>query len=92
VEVHSANFGFVTEQQIVLPLLDSKGNTIIILVDTSQQFHIFPQTAEAFDLVISQASSLFFYIANTTQGRIEGFTLGEQVTGRRNVVHNLSDA
>uniref|UniRef100_A0A6A7FXR4 ER membrane protein complex subunit 1 n=1 Tax=Hirondellea gigas TaxID=1518452 RepID=A0A6A7FXR4_9CRUS len=64
--------------KIFLPNMDPNHRRILVLIDSNLEGHVFPDTEEAREIVITQASTTYFYVTDIKTNLIEGYSLKEK--------------
>lgn len=69
---------YTASDVFTLPLKDTLANTLLMVVDTKKEVHIFPPTNDAKEIFRSKLHSVFFYQTNVAEGVITGYTVREK--------------
>uniref|UniRef100_A0A1A8N2Z0 ER membrane protein complex subunit 1 n=1 Tax=Nothobranchius pienaari TaxID=704102 RepID=A0A1A8N2Z0_9TELE len=62
-------------QSLLLPLMDQDYAKVLLLVDDQYKVSAFPSTKNVLQQLQETASSIFFYLADSGQGRLSGYRL-----------------
>uniref|UniRef100_A0A8C4EJ14 ER membrane protein complex subunit 1 n=1 Tax=Dicentrarchus labrax TaxID=13489 RepID=A0A8C4EJ14_DICLA len=62
-------------QSLMLPLMDQDYAKVLLLVDDQYKVSAFPSTKNVLQQLQEMASSIFFYLVDSTQGRLSGYRL-----------------
>nr|XP_061802495.1 ER membrane protein complex subunit 1-like [Nerophis lumbriciformis] len=62
-------------QSLMLPLMDQDYAKVLLLVDNQYKVTAFPSTKNVLQQLQEMASSIFFYLVDSSQGRLSGYRL-----------------
>uniref|UniRef100_A0A1A7XV91 ER membrane protein complex subunit 1 n=1 Tax=Iconisemion striatum TaxID=60296 RepID=A0A1A7XV91_9TELE len=62
-------------QSLLLPLMDQDYAKVLLLVDDQYKVSAFPSTKNVLQQLQEAASSIFFYLVDSSQGRLSGYRL-----------------
>ncbi|XP_005733075.1 ER membrane protein complex subunit 1 isoform X1 [Pundamilia nyererei] len=62
-------------QSLLLPLMDQDYAKVLLLVDDQYKVSAFPSTKNVLQQLQEMASSIFFYLVDSSQGRLSGYRL-----------------
>uniref|UniRef100_A0A8C9Y4B1 ER membrane protein complex subunit 1 n=1 Tax=Sander lucioperca TaxID=283035 RepID=A0A8C9Y4B1_SANLU len=62
-------------QSLILPLMDQDYAKVLLLVDDQYKVSAFPSTKNVLQQLQEMASSIFFYLIDSSQGRLSGYRL-----------------
>ncbi|XP_076019538.1 ER membrane protein complex subunit 1 [Genypterus blacodes] len=62
-------------QSVLLPLMDQDYAKVLLLVDDQYKVFAFPSTKNVLQQLQEMASSIFFYLVDSSQGRLSGYRL-----------------
>ncbi|KAM3618234.1 uncharacterized protein V6R79_017759 [Siganus canaliculatus] len=62
-------------QSLMLPLMDQDYAKVLLLVDDQYKVSAFPSTKNVLQQLQEMASSIFFYLVDSSQGRLSGYRL-----------------
>ncbi|XP_075950357.1 ER membrane protein complex subunit 1 [Anarhichas minor] len=62
-------------QSLMLPLMDQDYAKVLLLVDDQYKVSAFPSTKNVLQQLQEMASSIFFYLVDSNQGRLSGYRL-----------------
>uniref|UniRef100_A0A3P8T7Z9 ER membrane protein complex subunit 1 n=1 Tax=Amphiprion percula TaxID=161767 RepID=A0A3P8T7Z9_AMPPE len=62
-------------QSLMLPLMDQDYAKVLLLVDDQYKVSAFPSTKNVLQQLQEMAASIFFYLVDSSQGRLSGFRL-----------------
>ncbi|XP_019944740.2 ER membrane protein complex subunit 1 [Paralichthys olivaceus] len=62
-------------QSLILPLMDQDYAKVLLLVDDQYKVSAFPSTKNVLQQLQDMASSIFFYLVDSSQGRLSGYRL-----------------
>ncbi|XP_061538372.1 ER membrane protein complex subunit 1 [Phycodurus eques] len=62
-------------QSLMLPLMDQDYAKVLLLVDDQYKVAAFPSTKNVLQQLQEMASSIFFYLVDSSQGRLSGYRL-----------------
>ncbi|KAM4610374.1 ER membrane protein complex subunit 1 [Polymixia lowei] len=62
-------------QSLLLPLIDQDYAKVLLLVDDQYKVSAFPSTKNVLQQLQEMASSIFFYLVDSSQGRLSGYRL-----------------
>ncbi|KAG7472900.1 hypothetical protein MATL_G00113460 [Megalops atlanticus] len=67
-------------QSLLLPLMDQDYAKVLLLIDDQYKVTAFPSTKNVLQLLQEVASSIFFYLVDSSQGRLSGFRLRKDLS------------
>ncbi|XP_036388913.1 ER membrane protein complex subunit 1 isoform X2 [Megalops cyprinoides] len=67
-------------QSLLLPLMDQDYAKVLLLIDDQYKVTAFPSTKHVLQLLQEVASSIFFYLVDSSQGRLSGFRLRKDLS------------
>ncbi|XP_061592513.1 ER membrane protein complex subunit 1 [Cololabis saira] len=62
-------------QSLLLPLMDQDYSKVLLLIDDQNKVSAFPSTKNVLQQLQETASSIFFYLIDSNQGRLSGYRL-----------------
>ncbi|KAG7227007.1 hypothetical protein INR49_022353 [Caranx melampygus] len=62
-------------QSLMLPLMDQDYAKVLLLIDDQYKVSAFPSTKNVLQQLQEMASSIFFYLVDSSQGRLSGYRL-----------------
>ncbi|KAL4646018.1 ER membrane protein complex subunit 1 isoform X3 [Arapaima gigas] len=62
-------------QSLLLPLMDQDYSKVLLLIDDEYKVTAFPSTKHVLQQLQEMASSIFFFLVDSSQGRLSGFRL-----------------
>ncbi|XP_041129248.1 ER membrane protein complex subunit 1-like isoform X1 [Polyodon spathula] len=67
-------------QSLLLPLMDQDYAKVLLLIDNEYKVTAFPSTKRVLQQLQEMASSVFFYLVDSDQGKLSGFRLRRDLT------------
>ncbi|XP_007246404.3 ER membrane protein complex subunit 1 [Astyanax mexicanus] len=67
-------------QSLLLPLMDQDYSKVLLLIDDQYKVTAFPSTKNVLQQLQEMASSIFFYLVDSSQGRLSGFRLRKDLS------------
>ncbi|XP_051947214.1 ER membrane protein complex subunit 1 [Xyrauchen texanus] len=67
-------------QSLLLPLIDQDYAKVLLLVDDQYKVTAFPSTKNVLQQLQDTASSIFFYLVDSSQGKLSGFRLRKDLS------------
>ncbi|XP_069039919.1 ER membrane protein complex subunit 1 [Lepisosteus oculatus] len=67
-------------QSLLLPLMDQDYAKVLLLIDDQYKVTAFPSTKNVLQQLQEMASSIFFYLVDSAQGRLAGFRLRKDLS------------
>ncbi|XP_072553189.1 ER membrane protein complex subunit 1 [Salminus brasiliensis] len=67
-------------QSLLLPLMDQDYAKVLLLIDDQYKVTAFPSTKNVLQQLQEMASSIFFYLVDSSQGRLSGFRLRKDLS------------
>ncbi|XP_046896146.1 ER membrane protein complex subunit 1 [Hypomesus transpacificus] len=67
-------------QSLLLPVMDQDYAKVLLLVDDQYKVTAFPSTKNVLQQLQEMASSIFFYLVDSNQGRLSGFRLRKDLS------------
>ncbi|XP_030624963.1 ER membrane protein complex subunit 1 [Chanos chanos] len=67
-------------QTLLLPLIDQDYAKVLLLIDDQYKVTAFPSTKNVLQQLQEMASSIFFYLVDSSQGRLSGFRLRKDLS------------
>ncbi|XP_076848062.1 ER membrane protein complex subunit 1 isoform X2 [Brachyhypopomus gauderio] len=67
-------------QSLLLPLMDQDYAKVLLLIDDQYKVTAFPSTKNVLQQLQEMASSIFFYLVDSNQGRLSGFRLRKDLS------------
>ncbi|XP_062872101.1 ER membrane protein complex subunit 1 [Trichomycterus rosablanca] len=67
-------------QSLLLPLMDQDYSKVLLLIDDQYKVTAFPSTKNVLQQLQEMASSIFFYLVDSNQGRLSGFRLRKDLS------------
>ncbi|XP_073731284.1 ER membrane protein complex subunit 1 [Misgurnus anguillicaudatus] len=67
-------------QSLLLPIIDQDYAKVLLLVDDQYKVTAFPSTKNVLQQLQDTASSIFFYLVDTSQGKLSGFRLRKDLS------------
>ncbi|XP_023697314.1 ER membrane protein complex subunit 1 [Paramormyrops kingsleyae] len=67
-------------QTLLLPLIDQDYSKVLLLIDSEYKVTAFPSTKNVLQQLQETASSIFFFLVDSSQGRLSGFRLRKDLS------------
>ncbi|XP_051961030.1 ER membrane protein complex subunit 1-like [Xyrauchen texanus] len=67
-------------QSLLLPLIDQDYAKVLLLIDDQYKVTAFPSTKNVLQQLQDKASSIFFYLVESSQGKLSGFRLRKDLS------------
>jgi len=85
---HYEKLDYIVESSIVLPQQDSKGNHILLLVDSLKNVHVFPKTQQTAHVFSNTSSPVHFY--EVRKNHIQGYAVNAKSQAEKGVISSSS--